>query len=404
MKSGRQTAALFTTILVAASLCASPVMANPGCSVSDIGQAVKDTFTNIPASCAPQAADPGFYPLLGYIVSIQSTPEGVAFCNTAESANASASDIAGAWKGVPASVKDLFGDIGSAGSAATSALNVASCACKTAQWKGPGDLAGDFSACLGDALCSIDDWLNKNVWSGFASCDDGTPPHKPTLVDCRPDPKFLKHDPNWGYYWDWNDSIPYVGAGNNCDSGYGDNGYSCQGNFCLGYGKGNDYCFCPQVMQHSDQFGDVNGNCIGYLSCHCPIGSQPLSSDPMQWASYVCICPDTGLGVNADGSCPPPPPKCEPSCPAGQVTKISDKKSCTYACDCPDGLTKVGDKCVTPCADASQVMLAGGACCAGSQATSCGTCCPAGMKPDGGGQSCVSALPILQQLPQQQKL
>jgi hypothetical protein len=85
-----------------------------------------------------------------------------------------------------------------------------------------------------------------------------------------------------------------------------------------------------------------------------------------------------------------PPPKGEPSCAAGLVTNISDKASCAYTCDCPDGLTKVGDTCVQPCADPSEVMLASGACCPASQASSCGICCPAGMAPDATGQSCVT--------------
>jgi hypothetical protein len=139
---------------------------------------------------------------------------------------------------------------------------------------------------------------------------------------------------------------------------------------------------------------DVYDNdCTNYILCACPEGSHTLSNSGA--GAYVCICEESGLPPNANKECPPAPPKCEPSCPAGQLTNISDKQTCSYRCDCPDGLTKVGDKCVTPCADTSQVMLAGGACCSALQSTSCGTCCPDGMKPDAHGDSCVSTSPPL---------
>lgn len=374
-----------------------PAAANPGCSLSDIGQAAKDTFTNIPASCAAQAADPVFYPLLGFLIGFLQTPQGTDFCNAAESVDASASDaqkqLAGYWSKLTPDQQEslmsflpILGDLSSGASDVGGGLDVVSCACRTAQWKGPGDLAGDFGACLSDALCDAQDWFHDHVSSDiFGSCSSSPPP-PPQLIDCRVDPCAV--DPHA-----CNLDVPVAGQSVQCYGG--DPGYSCQGSFCFSEslfstGQGN-YCYCPPEMQRPDGFiQDVyGGECVYYVRCACPDGTTPLSATGA--GAYICMCPG-GLPVNADGSCPAPPPKCEPSCPAGQTTRISDPQSCTYTCDCPDGQTRVGDTCVAPCADAGEVMLAGGACCAASQATSCGTCCPPGMKPDAGGQSCVSVL------------
>lgn len=377
--------------------CPRLATANPGCSLSDIGQAAKDTFTNVPASCAPQAADPAFYPLLGYIIALLQTPQGNQFCDGVENAEQSASgaekQVAGYWSKLSADQQAKiteyvpgFADLSSGSADVLGAVNVVACACKTARWKGPGDLASDFGACVSDALCAAQDWFHDNISSDVFSSCSSTPPPPPQLIDCRVDP--CAAGP---HSCDLN--VPVAGQAVQCYGG--DPGFTCQGSFCFSEslfstGQGN-YCFCPPEMQNKDGFMyDIDGSCEYYVRCACPAGTQPLSASGS--GAYICMCQDTGLPVNQDGSCPPPPPKCEPSCPVGQISKINDKKTCSYTCDCPSGLTKAGDKCVTPCADASQVMLASGACCAASQATSCGTCCPAGMKLDAGGQSCTSII------------
>jgi hypothetical protein len=386
MPKGLRIAAVAAAALLGMTLCGRPAAANPGCSLGDIGQAVKDTYDNVPTSCAAQAADPAFYPLLGYIIALLQTPQGVAFCSAAESADAKASDISSAWNNLPASAKGqlgpILGDLSSGASSIAGAIDIASCACKTAQWKGPGELAGDFGDCVSDALCAAQDWFHDHVSSDFSSCE-GPPPQPPQLIDCRADPCAAGR-----HSCDLN--VPVAGQGVQCYGG--DPGYACQGSFCFSEslfssGQGN-YCFCPPEMQRPDGFMyDIDGSCEYYVRCACPDGTQPLSASGA--GAYICVCPDTGLHVNADGTCPKPPPVCAPSCPAGQVSHISDKASCSYSCDCPAGLTKVGDACVTPCANDSDVMLANGSCCAAAQATACGTCCPAGMTPSADGQSCV---------------
>jgi hypothetical protein len=380
--------ALFAMLAVAGSSWCGPASSNPDCSLADIGQAAKDTFTNIPASCAPQAADPAFYPLLAYVIALLQTPQGNEFCNAVESGDATASKVSSVSKNLPGAsdpaVAGLLADLTSGTSAVSGAIDVASCACKTAQWKGPGDLAGDFGACVSDALCSAQDWFHDHISSDFGSCS-GPPPQPPQLIDCRVDP--CAAGP---HACDLN--VPVAGQDVQCYGG--DPGYTCQGSFCFSEslfssGQGN-YCFCPPQMQRPDGFMyDINGSCEYYVRCACPEGSKALSDSGA--GAYICVCPDTGLPINDDGSCPKPPPKCEPSCPAGQITKISDHQNCSYSCDCPDGLEKVGGKCVAPCSG-GEVLLQNGVCCSASQATSCGTCCPAGMKPDG--DTCIAPVVV----------
>lgn len=390
MFEGLRRAVLAGAILLGMMAIATPASARPGCSLGDIGQAFKDTYDSIPASCAAQAGDPAFYPLLGYVIAMLQTPQGQAFCSTAEAADAKASDIASAWNNLPASVKSelgpILGDLSSGAASVAGGIDLVSCACKTAQWKGPGELAGDFGDCVSDALCSAEDWFHDHVSSDFNSCE-GPPPQPPQLIDCRVDPCAA------GMHA-CDTSVPVAGGDVQCYGG--DPGYTCQGSFCFSEGlfatgQGN-YCFCPPEMQRPDGFMyDIDGSCEYYVRCACPDGTQPLSATGA--GAYICICPDTGLHVNADGTCPKPPPKCTPSCPTGQTATITDQAACSYSCGCPGGFTKVGESCVTPCTGAGDIMLASGACCPAAQATSCGTCCPAGMKPAADGETCVSAVP-----------
>lgn len=169
----------------------------------------------------------------------------------------------------------------------------------------------------------------------------------------------------------------------------------CGGDYCFDgaylSGQGGSYCYCPKAMQQGLAAADASqGNFI----CACPQGTTPLGTSG--GAEYTCMCP-SGVPMNADGSCPPAPPAqaqapvCQ--CPNNQVSSVSAGNAC--ACGCAEGLTKSGDQCVAPCAQAGQIMLAGGSCCAAAQATSCGTCCPAGMRPDASGSSCVSASAVV---------
>jgi hypothetical protein len=395
---------------------AGPANANPGCNLDDIGGAIKDTFTQLPPSCSLQAADPAFYPLTGFLIAFVQTPQGQSFCSAVGRIDTSFSDaqkkLAGYWGSLSQDQQNslkagldqyipglgsIVSDISSASSDAGAALQLVSCACKVAEWKGPGELAGDFGACVGDALCAAQDWLHEHVSDDFASCSS-TPPPPPQLIDCRVDPCAA------GMH-NCSQDTPVAGQAVQCYGG--DPGYTCQGSFCFSEslfqtGQGN-YCYCPPVMQRPDGFiYDIDGSCEYYVRCACPDGSKPLSAEGA--GAYICICPDTGQPVNADGTCPPPPPPCNCGCQNNQILISKDTKSCTCTCGCPDGQFNLGNKCVTPCANAGDVQLMDGSCCPASQANSCGVCCPSGMKPDEATGSCVSATPpkpLLPKLPPQ---
>jgi len=100
----------------------------------------------------------------------------------------------------------------------------------------------------------------------------------------------------------------------------------------------------------------------GYYECNCPSGSHKAGHGAL---ARVCICDGTDSQlINANGSCPPPPLKCDtPSCPVGQIANKPNALTCDYTCGCPEGLTQAGEKCVTPCADSTQVLLENGTCC-----------------------------------------
>ena len=405
--------AIVCAALLAVSF-AGAAHANPGCNLDDIGGAAKDTFTELPPSCLLQAGDPAFYPLTGFLIAFVQTPQGQDFCNAAGGIDTSFSDaqkkLAGYWGSLSTDQQNslkagldqyipglgsIVSDISSASSDAGVALQLVSCACKVAEWKGPGELAGDFTACVSDALCDAQNFLHGLFGDDFASCDPGSPPPPPQLVDCKADP--CAAGPHA-----CDQNVPVAGEIVECRA-Y-DAGYTCEGSFCFSgslfqTGQGN-YCFCPPVMQHPDGYvvGDITlANCLNYVRCYCPDGTKALS--PTGPGAYICMCPDTNLPVNDDGTCPAPPPPCNCTCPNNQVLISKDTKSCTCTCGCSAGQFNLGNKCVTPCANADDVQLMDGSCCPASQANSCGVCCPSGMKPDEKTGSCVSSTPPKPLLP-----
>lgn len=390
--------------------------ANPGCNLDDIGSAAKDTFTNLPTSCATQAADPAFYPLTGFLIGFVQTSQGQDFCNAVGGINKSFAEaqkkLTDYWGSLSLAQQDslksnldqyipglgsIVSDIISAKSDAGGVLQLVSCACKVAEWKGPGELGSDFTACLSDALCTVQDWFHDHVSDEFGSCS-GSPPPQPQLMNCRVDPCAAGIN-------NCKEDVPVAGEQVQCSAS--NPGYACQGSFCFSAslfqtGQGN-YCYCPSVMQNPDGFrvnDDTNGGtCLNYVRCYCPEGSKPLSDTGA--GAYICICPDTGLAVLADGTCPPPPPSCGCGCPGNQVATSHQNPNgtCDCSCSCPDGQFNLGAKCVTPCANAGEVQLMDGSCCPASQANACGVCCPSGMKPDDATGSCVPAVPPKPSLP-----
>jgi hypothetical protein len=128
-------------------------------------------------------------------------------------------------------------------------------------------------------------------------------------------------------------------------------------------------CACPNHMAQ-----------LGQYVCGCPQGTT-------QTGPYSCTCKN-GYPLSPDGTCPvavgdAAPPQWHAVCPLNQVAIVTNVTTGSYSCNCAAGLNKVGDSCVTPCADASQVMTAPGTCCSAKQVTACGTCCPQGQVPNG---------------------
>jgi hypothetical protein len=135
----------------------------------------------------------------------------------------------------------------------------------------------------------------------------------------------------------------------------------------------NTFCVCPPTMKWQ-QNGDT-------WSCVCPNAGET------QVAYALCSCKE-GEAVR-DGICQP--------CPKGTIAKygicacpiVGQKLGVDNVCHCPDGQQPVGNRCVTPCADPTQVLLIDGKCCPPDKVSSCGVCCPPSQRPDVKSGSCV---------------
>ncbi|MEP9348816.1 hypothetical protein ABLE88_07725 [Xanthobacter sp. KR7-225] len=392
-----------------AALAAALVLAGParaGCSVDDLWSATKDTFQNAPVACSAQLGNPAFYALTAFLAAAIQTPEGKAFCSGVTGLKEDFDDdqekLSNYWSYLPADVQTklqadfpYFSTLSESSADANLALGTMSCACAVVTWEGPGAVAGEVGECFKEALCEMQDFAHELLPDEFPACT-GPPPAPPQLVDCRLDPS--RDDPNSAFeIWDY--GVGVVGDVGMCNERYYAGpmkgefvaGFTCEGDVCFSDGLlksgSGTYCYCPQAMQQLNWYNLGDGDCYRYLTCGCPAGSSAVGG--AGGSGYMCTCNDTGLPVNADGTCPKP---CNCDCPNNLVLISKDAKSCTCNCGCAAGQTRIGDTCVTPCADPGQLMLEGGTCCAPSQATACGTCCPLGMTPDAAGQSCVSAL------------
>lgn len=389
---------------LALGLLSAPARA--GCSLEDLWSATKDTFQNAPTECAAQLGNPAFYALTAFLAGAIQTPQGKAFCSGVSGLKEDFKDdqekLSNYWSYLPESLQKTlqtefpyFASIGESAADANLALGTMDCACSVVTWEGPDAVAGEIGECFKGALCELQDLAHELLPDEFPSCT-GPPPAPPQLVDCRLDPS--SDDPNSAFEL-WNQGTGWVGDIGMCNERYYAGpmkgefvaGFTCEGDVCFSDGLlksgSGTYCYCPQAMQQLNWYNLGDGDCYRYLSCACPAGSSAVGG--AGGAGYMCTCDNSGLPVNADGTCPKP---CNCDCPNNLVLISKDTKSCTCNCGCPQGQTRVGDTCVTPCADPAQLMLEGGTCCAPTQATACGTCCPLGMKPDASGQTCVSVL------------
>jgi hypothetical protein len=320
----------------------------PSCSLTDIGNALQNTyngFTN--GQCAAACDDPVTCALAVWatvlVGGMGSQSQG--FCNAVSQASN--------WTGNAASdtqsAKNLLNQAGSSfasqfesylNSLGSTAADIASvetpftCACSIAA--GLGQTFSDLGSCVESALCSLTNWLSSvtNGWisscTGSISIDWGNC----NQLSCAPA---------------GSDGCPIL-----CNSAKTVCFQPCGG--VVGA------CSCPPPMVLGTA-GPENptGGVYQTLSCNCPAGTHapPNAGGVVS----ICICDKTGLVAqppsNPTGMCPIP------------LTGIP----------CPKGQTNYQGTCRPTC-PAGQAPLANGLCCAPSQASSCGQCCPNGQSPD----------------------
>lgn len=233
-------------------------------------------------------------------------------------------------------------------------LAAASCACSVDQ--GLSQLGGDALSCIQAGICA----LQEAIFNQPCSC---TPQLPHSASNCSP--------PAWC-----------------ANSAANENNSECQGAIIgapsnppqfieqsspggtlvldvMGSCGGNVYCFCPSPMtlqkwQNWWQGSDpLNGTAsTWYYSCQCPPGTSASPDNP-----NVCICNGSSIVATPPDS-------------AGIICHVLTGKTCG------PGQENVNGKCVTPCADPSQIQLASGTCCNPAQAAACGECCPSGQAPD----------------------
>jgi hypothetical protein len=368
----------------------------PTCSPEDIWDAGKALYEEYLGQCATLHTNAYYYPVLIAVGVAWQKDEGKEFCSAVLDLEKQLKQTQEQFSNVTGTAQNIFGklpqglqdkfknsdlykDLDEAYSGTSSTLsdfitafNIVACACKFFGSKALKELVNEVGSCVNAALCEV----------GFLwGCECGDVP-APIQVDCAD----LNFDNSAGNIIPGN-AVPNPGGDNQCGGG-----------FCC-YGCGSYYgcvaptvCYCPEPMVlKSAGPGTFWGGVLWedyFQYCDCPAGTHKAGTGAL---ARACLCNGTDVPVNADGTCPAPPPKCEtPTCSIpGQVAYQPDKMSCDYTCGCPAGLVQAGNTCVTPCTDSTQILLASGTCCAPSQATSCGTCCPIGMKPDASG-NCVS--------------
>jgi hypothetical protein len=204
------------------------------------------------------------------------------------------------------------------------------------------DAVEDLAEAAWDVLTSAWDWVGCAFRELCPWCDNcPPPPSKPTVVDCAGGAT-LSGD------------VRDVGNGGKVSV------------------SSNQVCSCPPTMNWQN-----NG---GTWSCVCSRAGE------IQVAHGICQC-SPGQAVR-DGFCQ--------SCPEGTIAKygtcvcpIVGEVLVNNVCQCPDGQQLAGNRCVTPCADQTQVLLANGKCCPPNKVSSCGVCCPSKQEPDIRSGSCV---------------
>ena len=361
---------LCVTLVLAAGALLPAVPARAGCNLLDLANSAVNAIGSFasPACAAAAAADGGVvasYIVAGGLEGVAAANSGAVtgFCNALNTAqddlNALQSDLNALNAGV-----DLASVLGS-----LDPLNIVECACDIQQG------VNQFVNELGDCACALIDWLP------FVHCGCSNPP-PPQQADCAlpatcftgsSDPACQTGDAILGcmptpFGQQCPGSAQTVSGGTFVSMQTGDS--SC---------PQTHYCFCPEPLVPTwttppppssfDPFP------AGVFTCLCPSGTyqaKTKSGDPMTASGVpVCLCDYTNQ---------PPKVTNDPQ----QMCNIN-----ILGQPCPNGQTRLGQKCVTPCADPTKGMTMDGACCDPTQMASCGQCCPPNTTPNPVDGSCM---------------
>ena len=383
-KSGLS-ALLFSLLAIFAASLGPTTRALADCSPGAIWGALQSAANGLSSGCSTAAADPADWTALGVltgaagITQVAGAPQ---FCQGVQSAYSTLTNVQGdansvlqklkdlgIYQNLPASAQQTVTSALSALGGANDALSTLACACSIATDQGIGQVGNDISACIQDALCSL-----QNALPGFNQCTGST---NVDWVDCTQNPCAQK-----SYYGQCLGTAGFIpnapGAGGptvHCEAG--PSGEVCWS--VLGADSNGNVsvaaCLCPSGMimnaSYNGGMTDSYGDPTPYLLCTCPTGTHAAGTSG--GLSRVCMCDNTNQ--------PPLPPGGPAGICPGPLTGTP----------CPNGQVNVAGRCVTPCADPSQVPLADGKCCSPSQASSCGICCPTGQIPDPVSGSCKPA-------------
>jgi hypothetical protein len=382
-------------VLFLAIFSQSTDRASAECTWDDIIDTAKDgisdgaNFVKNNSQCSPYFSNPGFWIISGAVTAgAMASSDLRGWCQTFQEKYDDFKDDQkkiGEWldmlpddSAIKKGINEVFGEIAEGSAELLVIASFLDCSCAIATESGVTKVVGQIGECGKDGLCwlqdKVDDWLDQDG----PSCK-GTIP-SPTLIDCANAHPHYKE----------------LHADNYMENVFPDNRpLDAKGDFVY---SDEFICYCPAPMTLQWHYDNTTPgiNNDQYASCDCPAGTHKAADDdpsgnPSPALYRICLCNKSNLPMNADGSCPPPPPKCDCKCAGNQVptTEITADNQCKCGCKCDGGQSLVGETCVTPCKGAS-IRLASGACCHPSRVSTCGNCCVNGTVPDAASGSCVS--------------
>ena len=382
MGAGQSIAARVSAAVLAAAAMLLPLTAAKAdnCSVQDLWNGIDSTVSAVASGACLSACADGAGCVaaaavaagLGGVATDSSQGTVNQFCsavqtavNDAQNAGSGVGAIQNALGQAGISAQDLTGPILGALNGLADPLNIAQCGCSLEQ--GLGQLGGDVLACFQDVICGLQSDL------GWGGC--GCHPPAPVAANCAA-PAYCADSPAQANLPECQGVI--MEAPSNPPSyfthttqngevivdvvdGWDGSSYWC---------SPDRYCFCPDPLKLTPVPVNYLGNGAVMFTCQCPGGTTPAAKTGP--GAEICICQNTGLVA-----VPPVKSTYNPeavACPI-PLTGIP----------CPNGQTRINDKCVTPCSDPTKGMTTDGACCDPTQVTSCGMCCPPGTTPEANG-------------------